>query len=168
MAFPSKACPECGEAFPVNVLRQHRRREHDVPMNTAKASGDETHEVRQDSEPKQKKSARPSAGAMTVEAQLRLIYDLAGTLTMSKTPAVGRALKANAGACAHADEQLLRRWPKLYAAMEKGLIAGDILAVFMAHYPILMGVREEIEERRRMAAIFEGEVPGGYQEPSAA
>lgn len=164
MAWPEKACPECGELLPVNRLRFHRRDEHGIAL--ARRTETDDPETPKDSQPKPKKKV-VAGGSLNVEGQIKLIYDLVGTLTASRTPAVSGAIKRQASACAKADEQLLRRWPKLYAAMEQGLIAGDILAVFMAHYPILMAAREEIEQRRIEAMIREGEVPGGYQEQAA-
>ena len=171
MAFVERPCPECGEVLPVNRLRFHRRDAHEVPLAQPKRreqTDDVTDDVVRDTPPKPRRGGKaPAAVGMNVEAQLRLIYDLVGTLTASRTPMLSGAIKRQAGACAKADEQLLRRWPKLYAAMEKGLIAGDILAVFMAHYPILMAAREEIEARRLEAAIREGTVLGGFQEQAA-
>lgn len=168
MAWPEKACPECGEVFPVNRLRFHRRDEHSVPLASRRSQETEDDAPPRDTQPKTKRAAKAPSGSMNVEAQIRLIYDLLGTLSASRTPVLSGAIKRQSAACAKADEQLLRRWPKLYAAMEQGLIAGDILAVFMAHYPILMAAREEMEMRRAEAAIREGEVFGGSQEQSAA
>lgn len=165
MAFAEKPCPECGEVLPANRMRWHRRDEHGVPVDQKAPKPDDDATPPKDSQPRPKKKV--AGGSMNVEGQIRLIYELIGTLTASRTPAVSGAVKRQASACAKADEQLLRRWPKLYAAMEQGLIAGDILAVFMAHYPILMAAREEIESRRIEAMIREGEVPGGYQEQAA-
>lgn len=167
MAFVERPCPECGELLPVNRLRFHRRDVHDVPLTAPRRRDDDGQdEVPKDSAPKRRQAKVPGGG-MNVEAQIRLIYDLVGTLTASRTPMLSGAIKRQSGACAKADEQLLRRWPRLYAAMEQGLIAGDILAVFMAHYPILMAAREEIEQRRAETAIREGTVLGGYQEQAA-
>lgn len=172
MPWPERPCPECGEVLPVNLHAAHKRKVHGW---TYKKDEDpavtDDHPV--DDPPKTRRKPRQHAGggavpAMTVEAQLNLIYNLVATLTASRVPGVSGAIKVNAARCAKADEQLLRRWPRVYEAMEKGMIAGDILAVFMAHYPILMALREEIEARRREQAILNGQVPGGVEEPVAA
>lgn len=170
MAFVEKACPECGEVLAVNRLRYHRRDEHGVPLNVRRPANSKDDDQPTDEPPRERPRGRHVAGGMpaplSVQAQLELVYNLVGDLVRAPAPIASGAVKMQAHACAKADEQLLRRWPKLYEAIEKGAVAGDILAVFMAHYPILMAVREEIDIRRREAMIREGQ--GGYEEPVAA
>lgn len=163
MPFLTRPCPICGEVLPVNTHAAHKRKVHGVRYPPKKE--EPVSDFPRDAEPETKRPRHPKAEA--VEAQFKLIYDLLATAMSSRAPVVSSAMHKQSSACAKADEQLLRRWPKLYEAMEKGLIAGDILAVVMAHMPILAAVRIEMDQRRVEEMIRQG-VPSGEEFSAAA
>ncbi len=121
--------------------------------------GDEQHP--QDDPPRARKTrGRPrkkgahSIGAgrnvQPLKVQLQVPYQLLGQVVGSRgLPATGNALIVSAPRAAEAWDTFLQRWPALYEALEKGMIASDVIVLVMIHLEILSVARQEIAERQR-------------------
>lgn len=123
--------------------------------------GPETEGHPQDEPPRARKTrGRPrkkgahSIGAgrnvQPLKVQLQVPYQLLGQVVGSRgLPATGNALIMSAPRAAEAWDTFLQRWPALYEAMEKGMIASDVIVLVAIHMEILAVARQEIAERRR-------------------
>jgi hypothetical protein len=83
-----------------------------------------------------------------LKAQLEIPYRLAGQIAASRgLPMTGNVLVQKAPDCAGAWDQFLKRWPALYEALEKGMIASDVIVLVMVHLEILQVARMELAAR---------------------
>jgi hypothetical protein len=102
-------------------------------------------------------SARSGSKPIPLTEQLQIPYRIAGTALASRLPATSHALYAQAGPCAAAWDTFLRRWPELHEMIEKGMIAGDIVGLIMAHLPIITAARGEAQVIAEARARAEAE-----------
>lgn len=90
------------------------------------------------------KRRAPKTAAIPLSQQLQLPYLLLSDVTRSRLPVTSGALYQQAPICAQAWDQFLMRYPALREKIESGMIAGDVVALVMAHLPIIQAAREEI------------------------
>jgi len=101
--------------------------------------------------PKKPSGPRYSGKGIPLAVQLQLPYNLLSNVTAAKLPVTSQVLAEQAAPCAAAWDQFLLRYPALREKIEQGMIAGDVIALIMAHLPILAAAREEIQARAQMA-----------------
>lgn len=157
MAGPfDRECPVCGRVVSAPNLKRHVATHDDDERGPEPAhSVDRPPRPRQKS--KNKATANPSAFPLAV--QLQLPYRLLSNATASRLPVTSGVLAAQAGPCAEAWDQFLMRYPALREKIEQGMIAGDVVALIMAHLPILTAAREELAARAAAMESYEGGVP---------
>ena len=89
----------------------------------------------------------PSTAIVPLSVQLELPYRLLSDVTRNQLPVTSQVLRQQAGPCAEAWDLFLMRYPALREKIEQGMIAADVVALIMAHLPILQAAREEIAAR---------------------
>ncbi len=106
-----------------------------------------------------KRAAAPR-GMPTLQAQLEMPYKLLGALFVSRgLYQTGNALTAQAGPCAAAWDEFLKRYPGLREKIEQGMVAADIVNLIMVHVPIVQVARAEILARQEAVSHYEGGIP---------
>ena len=95
-----------------------------------------------------------SAKGIPLAVQLQLPYNLLSNVTAARLPVTSQVLAQQARPCAEAWDTFLLRYPALREKIEQGMIAGDVIALIMAHLPILAAAREEIAARAQMAEQY--------------
>lgn len=131
-------------------------------------STDEAPRPRQTAKKAAPKAKAPpkSSGMPNVRAQLEMPYHLGAALANSRGFVhLAGVLQAQAGPCAQAWDEFLKRYPKLREKIESGMVAADIVNLVMVHAPILAIAREEIAARQRAQEHYEG---GLETRPAAA
>lgn len=103
------------------------------------------HAPKSKTKPPPKKADAPRVGILPLQKQLEFPYMILSNMTAQKLPATSRALAAQAVPCAAAWDNFLLRYPALREKIETGMIATDIVALLMAHIPIIQAAREETE-----------------------
>lgn len=114
-----------------------------------------------------KRKATPSS-IPPLATQLAFPYMLIGDLTARRLPITGQVIQQQAPACGAAWDQFLYRFPSLRAKIEEGAIATDILALIMAHLPIIQCAREEIAAQQAQAQGYDGGIGNQAEQPAAA
>ena len=155
-----RECPVCGRAISAPNFDRHVAT-HEA--SDADAGGGAEAPYRTDLPPRPKAAAKSSKGSspagIPLAVQLQLPYRLLANVTASRMPATSHILEVQAGPCADAWDQFLMRYPALREKIEQGMIAGDVIALIMAHLPIVQIAREEIAARARAMESYEGGVP---------
>jgi transcriptional regulator with XRE-family HTH domain len=119
-----------------------------------------------DEKPKPKSQPKKSAGprhayksGMSLADQLQFPYMILSNATANRLPQTSKALAQSAGPCAAAWDNFLMRYPALREKIETGMIAGDIVALIMAHLPIIQAAREETQRLQQQQAWEAGATP---------
>jgi hypothetical protein len=167
MVLDPRECPDCGRTVPYKHLADHRRRWHsDEEQEVSDTATTGFDEGPKDDAPKARRTrlggngrrkgahspgaARRTANVPALKVQLQIPYKLAGQVATSRgLPHTGAVLDRKAPECAAAWDQFLQRWPALYEALEKGMIAGDVIALIMVHMEILQVARMELAARQQ-------------------
>ena len=155
-------CPVCGRVVggAQNLGRHLAKHESDDARGEGAGEFSQDRAPRPREKPKSRpRSAGPSAASFPLAVQLQLPYRLLSNVTASRLPVTSGVLAAQAGPCAEAWDQFLMRYPALREKIEQGMIAGDLVALIMAHLPILAAAREELAARARAMESYEGGVP---------
>ncbi len=105
------------------------------------------------------KHAARSGGGLPLQVQLEFPYMILSNATANRLPQTSRALAEAAGPCAAAWDNFLMRYPALREKIEQGMIAGDIVALIMAHLPIIQAAREETQRLQEQQAWDAGATP---------
>jgi hypothetical protein len=172
MAFTGvRRCTICGaEGFSSGgALRTHIRNEHaqggegvadddiDQPVGEPGAAfGTPTPPSR--SKAKAAPKRRSSPKGVPVAEQIAMLYKLGGQMVGGRgLPATGGVLQQKAPEAGAAWDAVLKRFPAVYEMLEKGMIAGDVLALVWVHLEILQVARQEIEARN---AYYAAQGPG--------
>lgn len=144
MAPPRKTCPECGDELYAMHLPGHLRKVHGIEP-----------EPKRDAPPGEPKRPRGPA-ALPLTVQLQFPYQLAADATRNRLPATSAMLVRQAAPCAAAWDRFLLRYPSLRKKIEEGAIATDVVALIMAHVPIVTTAREELAAQRAQMESYEG------------
>jgi hypothetical protein len=170
--MPSTDCPACekpiGGSNPGNVrynLNRHIEISH--PEMAEQFSEDEPPRPRKQAPEKKAAPKRTgsSAGGIPLAKQLEFPYEILSNLTAQRLPHTSAVLHAQAGPCAAAWDNFLRRFPALREKIESGMIAGDVVALLMAHIPIVQVMRAETAALQEQMQGYAG---GIDQQPAAA
>lgn len=94
-----------------------------------------------------KKAPAKSAG-LPLSVQLQFPYQLLANATATQLPTTSGVLLQQAQPCAEAWDQFLMRYPAFREKLEQGMVATDIIALVMAHLPIIQCAREEMAARQ--------------------
>ena len=106
--------------------------------------------------PAHAKSALPS-----FESQVAFLYVLIGQLTAQRLPVTGNVIVAQSAACAKAWDAFLDRYPAVKEWMEKAGVAGDLVALFVAHWPIVEAARQELAVQQAQAGSYDAQAGAG-------
>lgn len=174
-------CPICGELIggansgliQANIDR-HIAKAHPEEVDVAEGEFSTDEPPRTKKAPASKSGGRRAsrggagsqAAGIPLAAQLELPYRLGANFLQNRLPVTARTLDAQARPCAEAWDNFLKRYPALREKIEQGMIAGDVVALIMAHVPIIQAVRMEIAAQQMAEGHYEGGVPTGV--PSAA
>lgn len=170
-------CRLCGQRVTRKPLSQHVRETHETEPTEEDMAAEEEYRSAVEAEggqafskdeppkaPKRDRSRRSSSGAIRAKApsgvplsvQLQLPYELGAMVLNSRgRPQTAQAVMAQAPACAAAWDRFLLRFPALREMIEKGAVGADVVALIMAHVPILEAARAEAYA----IAVAEGRVP---------
>jgi len=155
-----RECPVCGQIVSAPNLKRHvATHDDDDRGERQEFSQDRPPRPREKAKDKPRASAAAGAASFPLAVQLQLPYKLLSNATAARLPVTSQVLAIQAGPCAEAWDQFLMRYPALREAIERGMIAGDVMALVMAHLPILTAAREELAARARAMETYEGGVP---------
>lgn len=160
-------CPVCDEDF--QNLPAHVRNKGDeahVAYREGRMTPPED-EYSTDEPPAPKKAAAkkqaapkkiaPPRGMPGIQTQLEVPYHLGATLMRSRGLVfTAEVMDRQAGPCAAAWDEFLKRYPKLREKIESGMVAADIVTLIMVHMPIVQTAREEIAARQQAMEHYEG------------
>jgi hypothetical protein len=174
---PSLECPFCekpvGGSNPGTAqynLERHIQVHHPEQMPEPEFSEDEPPRARPAKKQAAKKQAAPkraaaSGAGIPLSVQLAFPYEILSNLTAQRLPHTSNMLHAQAPVCGQAWDNFLRRFPALREKIESGMIAGDVVALLMAHIPIIQTMRAETVNLQEQMAHYEG---GIGNQPAAA
>lgn len=106
----------------------------------------------------------PTVAQIPVAKQIEMLYRLGGQAISPRLPVTANAVVGQAAMCGEAWDAVLRRYPAIYEFIQKGMIAGDIAALVIAHMPIIEAARMELAQRAAQEATY----AGGIEQPTAA
>ena len=162
-----RTCEFCGRDVSASNYARHVREMHTDPEETAVADEETAGSV--DVAPTPRKRGRPKGSGtkatpagIPLKVQLELPYKLLADVSATRMPATSVALRNQAPACAAAWDQFLLRYPSVRETLEKGMIAGDILGLIMAHLPIIEAMRMEVaaNQARAQAEMYGDGIDG--------
>lgn len=89
--------------------------------------------------------------------QIEMVYRLGGQVVAARgMPVTGGVVNSQAPACAEAWDQLLDQYfPGVKEFLEKGMVAGSVIALIYAHIPIIHTARMEIQARQEQQQSYE-------------
>lgn len=88
---------------------------------------------------------RPKSSDAQLREQIEFLYAMGGALVAARGRVLtGSALQQNAKKCAAADVELLNQYPRLKETFERFAGAGGLAGVIVAHWPIILAVRQEM------------------------
>lgn len=110
-----------------------------------------------------RRSAGPArvsaAGAIPLQVQLQVPYNLLADVTARRLPLFSNQVRASAPAAAAAWDTFLLRYPSLREKIESGMVGADVLALVIVHVEMLRILRAELEMQRSAAEHYEGGIP---------
>lgn len=138
------------------------------PDNAAKKPGTKSAAKKRTAQKRTGTTRGAKSATIPLAVQLELPYLILGDVVGRKLPSTGGALKQQAPQCAQAWDQFLLRYPSLREKLEQGMVAGDVVALLMAHMPIIQMAREESAWMAQQRAQQQGYDGGIGPEPDAA